>query len=226
MAWPNPEMPSRSTRNKSNRMNKVLNWSIGIVIVAIVCVGGYLLFSVLNPPSDKASAGSQTQAAKKKPTTSTVDGSIGDATSSNTKSSSNTKDKTSSASSSSSSTSNSGDASSTSNTNDVYHFVGGGPNGPWDPIGTIQHDPHTTDYTQGSVDWNERIKALLYATNINDNDYTLWRLENGGGPDKSKGIISSKEAPNKKYDVLLQWVKGQGWKPVSVTLESGGSPSN
>jgi cytoskeletal protein RodZ len=220
MAWPNPEIPSRSSRNKSSRMNKILNWSIGIVVVAILFVGGYLLFSVMNPPSEKASKSHQTQPEKKKPSTTTVDGSIGSTTSSNNKSSTDSANKSSSDSSSTSSTSSSkGTGSSTSNTADVYHFVGGGPSGPWEPIGTIQHDPHTTDYTQGSVDWNERIKALLYATNINDNDYTLWRLENGGGPDKSKGIISSKEAPDKKYDVLLQWVKDQGWKPVSVTLD-------
>lgn len=223
MSLPNPNRPSRSSRNKSNRMNKVLNWSIGIVVVAIICVGGYLLFAIFHSPADKASSSPQ----PKKPTTTTVDGSIGNATSSSKdKSASHSSDQSSSNGSNAkdSSSSDSGDTSTdTSNTNDVYHFVGGGPNGPWQPIGTVQKGPHTTDYNQGSVDWNERVKALLYATNINDGDYTLWRLENGGGPDKSRGIISTKEDPNKKYDVLLQWVKNKGWKPVSVTLDSGGN---
>jgi len=224
MAWPNPEIPSRSSRNKSNRMNKVLNWSIGIVVVAILCVGGYLLLAVFHPPADKTSATPNTHSATKKPSTTTVDGSIGNATSSSTdkSSSSGSTDTASTDSSKSSDPSSAGDTQpDTSNTDNAYHFVGGGPSGPWQPIGTVQKGAHTTDYNQGSVDWNEKIKALLYATNINDGDYTLWRLENGGGPDKSKGIISSKEAPNKKYDVTLQWVNDQGWKPVSVTLEGG-----
>ncbi|HET6872508.1 MAG TPA: YrrS family protein [Sporolactobacillaceae bacterium] len=220
MSLPNPNTPSRSSRNKSNRMNSVLNWSIGIVVVAIICVGGYLLFAIFHHPANQASS----NAGPKKPTTTTVDGSIGNATSSSKdKKVSNSSDQSSSNSSKASDSSNSGSTSTdTSNTNDAYHFVGGGPNGPWQPIGTVQKGPHTTDYNKGSVDWNERIKALLYATNINDGDYTLWRLENGGGPDKSRGIISTKEDPSKKYDVLLQWVKNKGWKPVSVTLDSGG----
>lgn len=197
-------------------MNRFLNWAIGIVFVAIVFVGGYLLYSVMKPPAHSTAAKAQTTAEPKTSTTSKAKQSK--KTSAAASNQTNTNQASGTASSSNDSSTNSND-NSQSNTSDVYHFVGGGPSGPWQPIGTVQTGTHTTDYTEGSVDWNERIKALLYATNINDGDYTLWRLENGGGADLSKGIISTKENPGTKYVVTLKWINNQGWEPISVTVQ-------
>lgn len=96
----------------------------------------------------------------------------------------------------------------------------GGPDGPWKAIGTDQDQEgeHVSSYDKGSKDWDEKVQALLYATGI-DGDYTLWRLGNGGSPQKSTGVISSKKNPGKKYEVQLKWLKDKGWKPTSVDVK-------
>lgn len=233
MAWEDPRFNSRSARRSSRSMGRLLNISIGVVVVAIIFVGGYLLYSVMNAPepSAKTAASAQSTPSSTKGTAASTNQRKGADTSQTTSgdaSSNSNANSDSSSTTHSSSDQNQTDGTTSgaqATTSDAYHFVGGGPAGPWEPIGTVQTEPHTTDYTQGSVDWNERIKALLYATNINDNDYILWRLENGGSPDKSKGIISEKETPNDKYDVMLQWVTNKGWEPISVTKEADSSSS-
>lgn len=203
-------------------MNRFLNWAIGIVVVAIIFVGGYLVYSVMTPSAHSTAAKAETSAETKTSSTSKSNQSSNKTSgASSNKTDASQASGTASNSSGSSGTNSSSSAAANntqSNTSDVYHFVGGGPSGPWQPIGTVQTGTHTTNYTEGSVDWNERVKALLYATNINDNDYTIWRLENGGGPDLSRGIISTKENPGKKYVVMLKWVNNQGWEPTSVTV--------
>ncbi|MDM5315774.1 YrrS family protein [Fictibacillus sp. b24] len=94
--------------------------------------------------------------------------------------------------------------------------AGGGPEGPWEPIGTSQTEPHQKSYDDGSQDWNEMVQALSYATNIPQDQMTIFWLGNGGGPDLSKGTVQSK-ADGTKYDVMLQWIPEKGWQPTSVT---------
>jgi cytoskeletal protein RodZ len=93
---------------------------------------------------------------------------------------------------------------------------GGGPEGPWEPIGTSQAEPHQKSYDDQSQDWKEMIQALSYATNIPEDQMTIFWLGNGGGPDLSKGTVQSK-TEKIKYDVILQWIPEKGWQPISVT---------
>lgn len=93
---------------------------------------------------------------------------------------------------------------------------GGGPEGPWEPIGTSQTEPHQKSYDDQSQDWQEMIQALSYATNIPQDQMTIFWLGNGGGPDLSKGTVQSK-VDGAKYDVVLQWIPEKGWQPTSVT---------
>lgn len=93
---------------------------------------------------------------------------------------------------------------------------GGGPEGPWEPIGTSQTEPHQKSYDDQSQDWQEMIQALAYATNIPQDQMTIFWLGNGGGPDLSKGTVQSK-VDGAKYDVVLQWIPEKGWQPTSVT---------
>jgi cytoskeletal protein RodZ len=93
---------------------------------------------------------------------------------------------------------------------------GGGPEGPWEPIGTSQTEPHQKSYDDQSQDWKEMVQALSYATNIPEDEMTIFWLGNGGGPDLSKGTVQSK-VEKVKYDVELQWIPEKGWQPISVT---------
>lgn len=85
----------------------------------------------------------------------------------------------------------------------------------WQPIGTQQSEPHTATYSKNSVDWNEMLQAVSYATGLGTDDMTVWRIGNNGGPNKAVATISSK-TDKKKYRVQIDWVENEGWKPVVV----------
>ncbi|WP_255485280.1 YrrS family protein [Sporosarcina sp. BP05] len=85
----------------------------------------------------------------------------------------------------------------------------------WKPIGTTQTGEHVSLYDVKSVDWNEKKQALAYATGLSQDSMIFWKIKNGGGPQKSIGIVSSRDS-SQKYRVYLEWVDGEGWKPVKM----------
>lgn len=88
-----------------------------------------------------------------------------------------------------------------------------------EPIGTSQNGEHTSSYEKGSVDWNEKIKAIQMATGMGDG-MTLWRLQSGGGPQKAVGKVSPEGEQSWMYVVNLQWVDQEGWKVTNVNRQS------
>jgi hypothetical protein len=86
----------------------------------------------------------------------------------------------------------------------------------WEPVGTSQTGSHTTVYDKTSVDWQEMLNAITYATGLDPSNMTVYWL----GRDKSTtnasiGTVASKDK-QQKYNVYLQWVDGEGWKPTKV----------
>lgn len=87
----------------------------------------------------------------------------------------------------------------------------------WKPIGTKQTGEHVSRYDGESDDWYEKKEAIAYATGITENDLIYWRIQNGGSPQKAEGIVSDK-SKDKKFKVYLEWVDGEGWKPVKMDV--------
>ena len=85
----------------------------------------------------------------------------------------------------------------------------------WKPVGTTQTGDHVSLYDGKSVDWNEKKQALAYATGLAQDSMIFLKIKNGGGPQKSIGIVSSRDS-TQKYRVYLEWVDGEGWKPVKM----------
>lgn len=85
----------------------------------------------------------------------------------------------------------------------------------WKPIGTEQTGVHESKYDKKSVDWVEKQKALAYATGFGVDELIYWKIKNGGSPQKSIGIVSTKDK-SEKFRVFLEWVDGQGWQPVKM----------
>lgn len=85
----------------------------------------------------------------------------------------------------------------------------------WKPIGTTQTGDHVSVYQKGHVDWQEKIKALSYASGLAEDNMIIWQIGNGGGPQKSIGVVSSNDKVE-KYRIWLQWVEGEGWKPEKM----------
>ncbi len=85
----------------------------------------------------------------------------------------------------------------------------------WKPVGTTQTGEHEAVYDQNSVDWQEMLKAISYATGISADNMTVWFLGNNGGPQSAAGTVSEKGGST-KYRVAIEWVDGEGWKPMKV----------
>jgi cell division protein FtsI/penicillin-binding protein 2 len=84
-----------------------------------------------------------------------------------------------------------------------------------EPIGTSQTGTHVSSYEEGSVDWNEKLKAIRLATGLDEN-MTVWKIANGGGPQQSIAEVSPDGKPGERYTVNLEWVDEKGWMVTSV----------
>ncbi|CAM3933846.1 YrrS family protein [Mesobacillus thioparans] len=85
----------------------------------------------------------------------------------------------------------------------------------WKPVGTTQSGEHTPVFDQNAVDWQEMILAYSYATGIDQNNMTVWWNQRGSEPNSAVGTISEKGS-DQTFRVSIQWVDGEGWKPVRV----------
>jgi len=84
--------------------------------------------------------------------------------------------------------------------------------GNWEPIGTEQEEPHTTQFDKETQDWYEMEQAIRLATGL-DEMITLWI--GNGGEQKVIGTVSSMDGSD-IYRVYLSWITNKGWKPVTV----------
>ena len=89
-------------------------------------------------------------------------------------------------------------------------------NSAWNPVGTSQTGPHTPTYDTASVDWQEMLNAISYATGLEQSNMIVQFL----GRDKSTenasiGTVYSKDK-QQKYKVYIKWVDGEGWQPTKV----------
>lgn len=87
----------------------------------------------------------------------------------------------------------------------------------WEPIATQQVGEHISSYDGSSVDWMEKKAAIAYAVGMSEDALIYWKVKNGGSTSKSIGIVSSKDQSD-KYQVFIEWLDGQGWKPVKVDV--------
>jgi len=85
----------------------------------------------------------------------------------------------------------------------------------WKPVGTQQTNGHVYSTDSSSLDWQEKLKALSYATGIDVNNMTVWFLEKGETTDQAIGTVSEK-GQDQTYRVYLTWVDGKGWKPTKI----------
>lgn len=86
--------------------------------------------------------------------------------------------------------------------------------GNWEPIGTTQEEPHTTNYSDDSDDRREIRDAILYVTNIEENNLTEHWVGNGG----EQKVIAHVEdqSTEDKYTIYLSWIENEGWQATLV----------
>jgi cytoskeletal protein RodZ len=192
------------TRLEKRKQNRFLNIAIGLVFLLIVVVA-FNLFSGDENETASTSENEQTESKNETNDDSSIE------------MESDKEDQKNDDNTSEDSESQSGESeTNTDEEKQSENPEGGGPEGPWEPIGTSQAEPHQKSYDDQSQDWKEMIQALSYATNVPEDQMTIFWLGNGGGPDLSKGTVQSK-VEKVKYDVVLQWIPEKGWQPISVT---------
>ncbi|MDR7073598.1 YrrS family protein [Fictibacillus barbaricus] len=196
-----------ATRSEKRKQNRFLNIAIGLVILLIVVVV-YNLFSGSDEETASTSR-SETQQSQTKTVNKEDDNS-------SIEMESDKDDQKSDETKTEGDSDNQSDSEGDQADSNADTPEGGGPEGPWEPIGTSQSEPHQKTYDDQSQDWKEMVSALSYATGIPEDQMTIFWLGNGGGPDLSKGTVQSK-VDKVKYDVQLQWIPEKGWKPTSVT---------
>ncbi|MBR7797326.1 MAG: DUF1510 family protein [Bacillota bacterium] len=86
----------------------------------------------------------------------------------------------------------------------------------WEPIGTEQQGPHTTNYDDGSQDRIEISRAVAMATGLAENNMTTHWVGNGGDQ-KVEATVSNPDN-TEIYRVYLSWVDNKGWQPTKVEV--------
>lgn len=87
----------------------------------------------------------------------------------------------------------------------------------WQPVVTEQTGEHVSSYDAESIDFSEKKQAIAYATGNSVDTLIFWKIKNGGSPQKSVGIVESK-VDSEKYRVYIEWIEGQGWKPMKIDV--------
>ena len=218
---------SRSNRpQKSNRTNKILNALIGFVIVLIVITAGFIFLG--NDEKEQASNSKESQSEVSnsqdevgatgvpESTDSSEDVSSKeiatdeDAEDEEAKDAEKEKEDT-----KKETTKETPGGTVTSTPSDDPLVSERVVNTAWKPVGTSQTGTHNSVYTEGHVDWTEKLNAIAYTTGLSQDNMIVWQIQNGGGPQKSIGVVSSGNK-EEKYRVYLQWVDGEGWKPEKM----------
>ena len=218
---------SRVNRKKMrNRSNQLLNIMIGLVVVLILVVGTYIIVgnnddgkeSVSEQEELEESGSPENESGNEKDESEASDNSNeevdtgGDNDSSNQSSDSGGSD------------SIGEESSENEGTGTITTVPGDGEivketiiDPTWKPIGTVQTGDHESKYDENHVDWDEKKKALAYATGHPVEGMIFWRIGNAGGPQKSYGIVSTRDK-SEMYRVYLEWVDEKGWKPVKMDI--------
>ncbi|MCR2820480.1 YrrS family protein [Lederbergia panacisoli] len=189
-------------RAKRRKTNIILNTLIAIVIILIIFVGKNIFFSdnKVDPQQTSGQEIPKTEDKSKDNEEQVADENSKEQTEDEEKENNEEE------------SSNTGDIEQESNEPNVEKVI---VNPDWKPIGTEQTG-HQPSYDMGSVDWKEKELAAAYAINTQIENMTTWWLRRGDDPDNQSILTVSAKGSQDTYEVYVEWVDGQGWKPTEV----------
>lgn len=85
----------------------------------------------------------------------------------------------------------------------------------WQPTKTAQTGEHTSVFQEGHIDYEEKLTTVYNVTNLTADNAIIWSFKNNGGADKAIAVVSSKDK-EQKYRVSIEWVAQQGWKAIKL----------
>lgn len=86
----------------------------------------------------------------------------------------------------------------------------------WEPVGTEQVNGHESSYNRDTTDWNEKLQAAAYAIDTSVDNMTTWWVTGGEDPENQAELTVSAKGSDDTYRVNIEWITGEGWKPVEV----------
>ncbi|MGM9951131.1 MAG: YrrS family protein [Lysinibacillus sp.] len=87
----------------------------------------------------------------------------------------------------------------------------------WEPYPTAQTGEHTSTFTEGHIDYEEKLNAIYSVIPLEQQDSILWSIKNNGNAKSAIAVISSNDK-EQKYRVAIGWVEGEGWMPQQVEV--------
>lgn len=87
----------------------------------------------------------------------------------------------------------------------------------WQPYPTAQQGAHVSTFKKGHIDYEEKLGAIFSVIPLTKEESIVWRIQNNGNASSAIAVLSSTDKES-KYRVSIEWVDGQGWKPVLVEV--------
>ena len=87
----------------------------------------------------------------------------------------------------------------------------------WEAYPTQQTGEHVSTFEKGHIDYEEKLKAIFSVTDLQQENSIILSVRNNGTAQSAIGVVTSKNK-EKKYRVSIEWIDGQGWKPVKLEV--------
>lgn len=198
----------RRQRQQSNKMDRLLNYLIGIVIV-LICISSYLIFFTgdkeeVQPDEPNGQVSNNNESNESNETDNSNVGKGDDEQGDKQEDDSSVEE-------------NEPDSSTSAivspSTDPLVSEVIVDPN--WQPTATAQTGPHTSVFAEGHIDYEEKLATIFAVTSLSEDNSIIWKIKNNGSADTAIAVISSLDK-EQKYRVSIEWVPNEGWKPVKL----------
>ncbi len=205
---------TRTKRRQENKMNRTLNYLIALVSVLLVITLG-VIFIVWD--EDEAEEQLQTEDAALE--AENLDAVEEDKQEDETEAgqSATTNDATNDQSDENDSTVDANQDEAVINASDDPLVAEIWTNDAWQAYQTVQTGEHQSTFTQGHIDYEEKLQSIFSVVPIEQQESIIWSVKNNGNAKSAIAVISSNDK-TQKYRVAIEWIEQQGWKPVQVEV--------
>ena len=87
----------------------------------------------------------------------------------------------------------------------------------WQPYATQQTGAHSSVFEKGNIDYEEKLAAAFSVLPIDQESSYVLSARNNGDVNSARIVVSNKDK-SENYRVIIEWIDGQGWKPISVDV--------
>ncbi|AWE08129.1 hypothetical protein DCE79_12325 [Lysinibacillus sp. 2017] len=200
----------KANESKFDKVNHYLNYLIAIVAVLIIFTLWFILSKDSKPDTDVAEAPEQAETVDK-----------------DTNTSSNEENEDSPSEEGESETATSDDETTDETTNQASETIVNSSSDPtvsevqtnpdWQAYPTEQTGEHVSAFEKGNIDYEEKLKAIFSVIDLQQENSIVLSVRNNGNTKSAIAVVTSMDK-EKKYRVSIEWIDGEGWKPVQLEV--------